>query len=336
MSSERPRSAVGAGSGYCCEPASKWQSSVSVSRRAGPPHDGHSHLEEVGPLEQRVALGADGEVVGQAHGELVQPQRHRPAGVAVDDRDRRAPGALARDREVGGAEALRRPRDQRRLLPAPDAGVPQRAAGRGGVGELLEDRLVGAVDGRDAEHRGRPEARVDRGRDQHGQRTRDPGGEDREARLDDRHLLELAVVALPPGVAQAVELLAHARRRRPALDLRVVGREERELGRRDGAGVGREQRRAAGRPASWRPAPRRRRGRARSAARRSRPCSRRSARRGGGRSPRRRRSRGRTTASAGRAAPARGSASTGRPRPARGRAPCCSSRTSRSSPRARR
>ena len=120
--------------------------------------------------------------------------------------------------------------------------MPQRTAVGAGTLELREDRLVGAVDGRDPEHRGRPEARVDRGRDQHGQRARDPGGEDGEGGLDDRHLLELAVIALPAGVAQAGELLAHAGRRRPAVDLRMVGRQERELGGLDGAGVGREQR----------------------------------------------------------------------------------------------
>ena len=108
--------------------------------------------------------------------------------------------------------------------------------------ELLEDRLVGAVHGRDPEHRGRPEPGVDRGRDQHGQRMRDSRSDHRAAGLDERHLLQLAVVAHPPAVAELGELLEHAGLRRPALALGVVGRDERELGAGRRVGMGREER----------------------------------------------------------------------------------------------
>ena len=44
---------------------------------------------------QRVAGPVEGDVVGQAHRQLVVRHRHRAAGVAMDDRDRAAPVALA-------------------------------------------------------------------------------------------------------------------------------------------------------------------------------------------------------------------------------------------------
>ena len=222
VSSERPRSAVGAESGNCCDAASKWQSSVSVSRRAGSPHDGHSHSMKSGRSSSALPSAVTVEVVGQAHRELVARHRHRPAGVAVDDRDRRAPGALARDREVARAEALAASRSA-----AARAGASHGAAPRPALGSRCSKiACVGAVHGRDPEHRGRPEPGVDRGRDQHGQRAaRFPGTNTERPVSTNGHLLELAVVALPAGVAQALELLAHARRRRPALDLGMVGRE---------------------------------------------------------------------------------------------------------------
>ena len=48
-----------------------------------------------------------GDVPRQHDRQVRLGHRHRAAGLTEDDRDRRAPGALARDREVVGAVALR-------------------------------------------------------------------------------------------------------------------------------------------------------------------------------------------------------------------------------------
>ena len=116
-SSGRSRSSGGTHAGIHSQSASKWQSSVSVSRRAGPPHRGQVGLHEVLALRQRVAGARWFEVEGQQHGQLLLGHGHGAAGLAVDDRDRRAPGALAGDREVVGAVAHRRAqaRDRRRV-----------------------------------------------------------------------------------------------------------------------------------------------------------------------------------------------------------------------------
>src|SRR3954454_18724319 len=61
--------------------------------------------DEVLALGERVARAGRAQVARQPHRQLVLRHRHGPASVAVDERDRRAPCALARDREVARAIA---------------------------------------------------------------------------------------------------------------------------------------------------------------------------------------------------------------------------------------
>ncbi len=69
-----------------------------------PPQRGHVAADEAGVPRQRVALAAgELDVVGQLDRQLGLRHRHDAAGVAVDDRDRRAPVALARDQPVAQA-----------------------------------------------------------------------------------------------------------------------------------------------------------------------------------------------------------------------------------------
>ena len=51
--------------------ASKWQSSVSVSRRAGPPHSGQVVLHELVELGQRIAGARRPDVERQQHRQLL-------------------------------------------------------------------------------------------------------------------------------------------------------------------------------------------------------------------------------------------------------------------------
>ena len=83
---------------------------VSVSRRAAAPHCGHVDVQERLVARQRVVAGAavvDG--LGQQDRQVLLGDGHRAAGLAVDDRDRRAPVALAADQPVA------QPVDDRRL-----------------------------------------------------------------------------------------------------------------------------------------------------------------------------------------------------------------------------
>ena len=65
-------------------------------------------LHEVLALCQRIAGTGGLEIEGQQDGQLLCRHGHGATGLAVDDRDRRAPGALAGDREVVRAVAHRR------------------------------------------------------------------------------------------------------------------------------------------------------------------------------------------------------------------------------------
>ena len=64
-------------------------------------------VDEVGALGERVAFAGRGDVARQHHRQVPLGHRHRPTAVAEDDRDRRTPGTLARDREVVVAVAFR-------------------------------------------------------------------------------------------------------------------------------------------------------------------------------------------------------------------------------------
>ena len=61
---------------------------------------GAGDIDEVGALGERIAFPGRLDVARQAHRQLLDGDRHRPASLAVDDRDRRPPVALAGDREV--------------------------------------------------------------------------------------------------------------------------------------------------------------------------------------------------------------------------------------------
>ena len=78
-------------------------SNVSVSRRAALPQVRAVDVLPGRVMVQRVARLVEGDVVGQLDRQLVVRHRHDAAGVAVDDRDRTAPIALARHAPVAQA-----------------------------------------------------------------------------------------------------------------------------------------------------------------------------------------------------------------------------------------
>ncbi len=78
-------------------------SSVSVSRSAAPPHSGRGDVLPGRVAQQRVAGGGEVDVLGQHDRELRLGHRHHAAGGAVNERDRRAPVALAADAPVAQA-----------------------------------------------------------------------------------------------------------------------------------------------------------------------------------------------------------------------------------------
>ena len=67
---------------------------MSVSRRAGPPHFGQVVLTNAGVLcQRRSPRGVEIQVVGQLNRQLLFGHGHDAVLRAVDERDRRAPGA---------------------------------------------------------------------------------------------------------------------------------------------------------------------------------------------------------------------------------------------------
>ncbi len=124
-------------------------------------------LQEVGALGQRVALAGRLDVARQHHRQVLDRDRDHPALLAVQHRDRRAPVALARDREVIGAVAGRLAR-----LQAGGRAAAERLAGR--ARHPRRDRLVGLIDAGDAERGGGAVAGVDDRRDEERQRCRPP------------------------------------------------------------------------------------------------------------------------------------------------------------------
>ncbi len=100
---------------------------VGLARRT-PAARGAGGLHEVLALGQRVAGTGRRQVEWQDHRQLLARDRHRPAALAVDDRDRRAPGALPGDREVVCPIA-------HRLARSGHGGVSWRRRARGGIRE---------------------------------------------------------------------------------------------------------------------------------------------------------------------------------------------------------
>ena len=78
-------------------------SNVSVSRRAGRPQAGQSTCFQVGCRSSGLPACLEVDLLGQRHRQLVARDRHDPALAAMDDRDRAAPVALARDAPVAQA-----------------------------------------------------------------------------------------------------------------------------------------------------------------------------------------------------------------------------------------
>ena len=99
-----------------------------------------ARLEEVGALGQRIAFAARLDVARQHDGQVLDRRRDDAALLAVQDRDRRAPVALARDREVVGAVAAAPGCGFSAAASPPPSGSP--AAAR----HPRRDRLVGLVD----------------------------------------------------------------------------------------------------------------------------------------------------------------------------------------------
>ena len=153
-------------------------------------------VDEVRALGQRVPFPGRHEVAREDDRQVLLGDRDRSALLAEDDRDRRSPGALARDREVVGAVAgrLAGARDRRgggRLSPSSTGSGTRDAV------EPLGEVAVGLVDGGDAERRGRPEAGVDERRD------------------DDRQLLAVGPVIEAPVSTSGTERASRALRSQP-------------------------------------------------------------------------------------------------------------------------
>ena len=97
---------------------------MSVSRRAGPPHCGHSVLTQSSAARQRaLALRRVVLDLGQLDRELVVGHRDDAVRLAVDDRDRAAPVALAGEQPVAEAVVDGRLALALALEPRDDLGV---------------------------------------------------------------------------------------------------------------------------------------------------------------------------------------------------------------------
>ena len=227
----------GTHAGIHSQSASKWQSSVSVSRRAGPPQLGQVVCTKSSRSASGLPVPVGLRSSGQQHRQLLLGHGHGAALLAVDDRDRRAPGALAGDREVVGAVAHRRATAGRRRSAAPlrrpSLGVVHLAA----QPLARSARRCGRARGCRA-RRSRRSARRPRARSAPAGLAGRGGGQ-RTAGVDQRDLLGVARVALQAAGAQLLELLEHAGIGDPALDLGVLGRD------RDEARLRRARRRGA-------------------------------------------------------------------------------------------
>ncbi len=163
-SSDSSRASGGTHAGIHSQSASKWQSSVSVSRRAGPPQRGQvvwtNSSSSASGLPAPVGLMSS----GSSTGSCFSRQGNGAALLAVDDRDRRAPRALAGYRAVVGAVAHSRACAERHGIAACATRARARFAVARAVlaGALREvdaepagDHLVGAVARGNTEHGGR-------------------------------------------------------------------------------------------------------------------------------------------------------------------------------------
>ena len=126
-----------------------------------------------GMTVERIARRVEGHVVGQPHRQIRLRHRHDAAGLAMDDRDRTAPVALARNAPVAQlvidlAAALRPVAERRGLQPTRDflaRGGDRQAVEEAGIdhdavaviGDLV-DREACGIDVRRADHRRRAEA----------------------------------------------------------------------------------------------------------------------------------------------------------------------------------
>ena len=97
-SSGSSRASGGTHAGTHSQSASKWQSSVSVSRRAGPPQLGQVVLTNSSSSASGLPVPVGRMSSGSSTGSCSRGTGTVPQLLAVDDRDRRAPRALARDR----------------------------------------------------------------------------------------------------------------------------------------------------------------------------------------------------------------------------------------------
>ena len=194
---------------------------VAVQRVGLPPRrpaaGGAGRLHELLQLGQRIAGAGGAQVERQQHGQLLAGHGHRAALLAVDDRDRRAPGALARDREVEGAVAHGLAGPQR----ARAAVLTRCGLGSLGSGRRLRREaqpagydLVDAVVRRDPQHGGDAETGVDQGGDDHRQRP-SAGADRRAAGVDQGDRLGLARAALPAAGAQVLKTPCARPGRRP-------------------------------------------------------------------------------------------------------------------------
>ena len=253
-------------------------SMVSVSRLAGAPQLGHRVFDPLVHRRQRaLALGGVVLDLGELDRELVVGDRDQPAVAAVDDRDRAAPVALAREQPVAEAvvdgglaqASLGERRDDRplrlgRAHPVVLAGVDQALVvgvgdeGGVGFGPLAGDHLAD----RQPERGGEVEVALVVGGNGHqragavlhqhvvGDEHRDLLAVDRigdRAAERDAGLRPALVAALLGGLADRrvdvrADLVLVAAAGGEPLEVGVLGREHEEGGAEEGVGAGREDR----------------------------------------------------------------------------------------------
>ena len=251
---------------------------MSVSRRAGPPHCGHSVATQSSAAASGLRpLGAKSSTSGSSTGSWSSGNRHDAALLAIDDRDRAAPVALPRDQPV--AEAIVDGWLAEALLLEPAGDLLDRLVGAHpgeltrfdehlvlgvfDVGGVLGDVAAGRLD--DA-----PDRQVERGGELvvalvvggHGHHRAGPvlhqhvvGDEDRDllavdgvgdrATERDAGLLAVLGASLLGRLAQRlVDVVAHRALGVGAgdqpLDRRMLGREDEEGGAEQRVGAGRE------------------------------------------------------------------------------------------------